>query len=174
VGEAWFFDGWAGVARVIVLGAAGYAGIVLVLRLTGKRTLSKMNAFDLVVTVALGSTFATLVVSGQTALVEGLAAFAALSLLQYGVAWGAARWPAFRDIVKARPALLLEEGRMLDAALEAERVSPEEVLAAIRQSGQRRIEDVRAVLLETDGTFSVIAGGGDGDATALGNVRRLA
>lgn len=52
------FQGWPGLARTAVVGSMAYAGLVLFLRISGKRTLSKLNAFDLVVTVALGSTLA--------------------------------------------------------------------------------------------------------------------
>ena len=51
-----FFQGWGGIARTLVVGVIAYAGLVLILRLSGKRTLSKLNAFDFVVTVAFGST----------------------------------------------------------------------------------------------------------------------
>jgi len=53
-----FFDSWFGLLRVIVIGTLAYAALIALLRVSGKRSLSKMNAFDLVVTVALGSTFA--------------------------------------------------------------------------------------------------------------------
>lgn len=51
-----FFDGWSDLLRILVVGSLAYAGLVGFLRVSGKRTLAKMNAFDLVVTVALGST----------------------------------------------------------------------------------------------------------------------
>ena len=60
-----FFDDWGGLARVAVVGFLAYGGLVLLLRVSGKRTLSKMNAFDLVVTVALGSTLATILLSSS-------------------------------------------------------------------------------------------------------------
>lgn len=63
-----FFNAWSDIGRVLVVGGLAYAGLVLLLRLTGKRTLSKMNAFDLVVTVALGSTLATILLSKDVAL----------------------------------------------------------------------------------------------------------
>ena len=62
------FDSWVGLGRVIVAGILAYAGLILLLRISGKRTLSKMNAFDLVVTVALGSTLATVLLSRSVAL----------------------------------------------------------------------------------------------------------
>jgi hypothetical protein len=63
-----------GPARVLLLGALGYVALILLLRLSGKRTLAKMNAFDLVVTVALGSTLATLLLSSRVTLLEGVTA----------------------------------------------------------------------------------------------------
>ena len=68
------FDTWFGLLRVLVVGTAAYAALVLLLRASGKRTLAKLNAFDLVVTVALGSTLATVLLSKDVALAEGLLA----------------------------------------------------------------------------------------------------
>ena len=52
-----FFNSWNDLGRVLVLGVLGYVSLVLLLRVSGNRTLSKLNAFDFVVTIALGSTF---------------------------------------------------------------------------------------------------------------------
>lgn len=165
-----FFDQWDGLLRVVVVGTLAYAALVVLLRLTGKRTLSKMNAFDFVVTVALGSTLATVLLSSDVALAEGVTAFLLLILLQWLVAWGSARSRRFRHLVKAEPRLLLHEGVMLDQALLAERVAPEEVMAAVRSSGHADMSKVTAVILETDGTFSVVSGGPPERRTALANV----
>ena len=68
------FDSWAGLGRVLLVGTLAYVALVLLLRISGKRTLSKLNAFDLVVTVALGSTLATVLLSKTVALAEGVLA----------------------------------------------------------------------------------------------------
>lgn len=166
-----FFDQWEGIVRVLVVGTLAYIALVVLLRLTGKRTLSKMNAFDFVVTVALGSTLATVLLSESVALAEGVVAFALLIVLQMAVAWGSARSRRFRHMVKAEPRLLLHRGEMLHKALLDERVAPEEVLAAIRAGGQAEVADVTAVILETDGSFSVIPAPPAEGRSALGNVR---
>ena len=106
-----FFDNWLGVLRVLVVGVVAYAALVLLLRVSGKRTLAKLNAFDLIVTVALGSTLATVVLSKSVALAEGLAAFILLVGMQYLVAWLSVRSPRFSDLVKSEPTLLLHQGR---------------------------------------------------------------
>lgn len=154
----WFFNGWGGVARILLVAPLAYAGLIIILRATGKRTLSKMNAFDLVVTVALGSTLAATVMNDQVALVEGFAAFAILALLQYAATFLSVRWKPVRDAVKSDPSLLFYDGRFVERTMVRERVTQEEVYAAIRAKGHAAVADVSAVVLETDGSFSVIAG----------------
>jgi uncharacterized membrane protein YcaP (DUF421 family) len=153
--------------RSIILLVGSYIGLILILRLSGKRTLSKMNAFDFVVTVALGSTLATICLSKDTALVQGLLVLALLVLMQFIVAWLSVRFELFQKLIKARPALLYRSGEFLDEALQRERVSREEIFAAIRSAGVSDVRQVSAVVLETDGTFSVLKRSPDSDASAL-------
>ncbi|MBF0307577.1 MAG: DUF421 domain-containing protein, partial [Alphaproteobacteria bacterium] len=115
-----FFESWAALGRILVVGAGAYAALVLVLRVSGKRTLSKMNAFDLVVTVSLGSSLATVLLSKTVALAEGVLAFSLLIALQWLVAWASVRSQPFRRIIKAEPSLLFFDGRMNDATLRRE------------------------------------------------------
>ena len=151
-----FFDSWSGLVRVAVVGVLAYSGLVLLLRISGKRTLSKMNAFDLVVTVALGSTLATVLLSTNVALAEGLLAFALLIFLQFGVTWLSVRSSTFRRFVKNEPKLLFYDGRFLRGAMRVERVTEEEVEAAVRQQGLANFEEVGAAVLETDGSVTVV------------------
>lgn len=164
------FDGWTGILRLLVVGIGAYAVLVFLLRVSGNRTLSKMNAFDFVVTVALGSTLATVLLSRDVALAEGAAAFFLLVFLQMAVTWLSVRWPWFRRLMKSEPRLLVHMGRVLPDALARERVTPEEIQAALRAAGHANIEDVAAVVLETDGSFTVLANTPP-PASALANVR---
>lgn len=165
-----FFAGWPGVISAVISGGLAYVSLVLMLRVSGKRTLSKMNAFDLVVTVALGSILATITLSKDVALAEGAAAIAVLVGLQFVVAWLSARFKAVSQLVKAEPALLFHHGEFLRAAMKRERVAEDEVRAAIRGGGKGALENVEAVILETDGSFSVISQS-EQPASALANVR---
>jgi uncharacterized membrane protein YcaP (DUF421 family) len=142
--------------RSLILVVGSYVGLILILRLSGKRTLSKMNAFDLVVTVALGSTLATISLSRDTALFQGLFVLLMLILLQYVVAWLSVRSESFQQVIKATPRLLFHKGDFLASALRSERVTREEIFAAIRSQGLADLRQVGAVVLETDGTLSVL------------------
>lgn len=171
-----FFDSWTGLGRVLVVGVLAYAALVVLLRVSGKRTLTKMNAFDLVVTVALGSTLATVLLSKSVALAEGVLALVLLILLQYAITWASVRSPRFQAIIKAQPTLLVYRGEFLPGALKQQRVTREEVMAILRAQGRRQLEGVLAVVLETDGSFSVVPGaegGTDPDPPTLEAVGRL-
>lgn len=152
-----FFNDWTSLLRIVVVGVPAYAALLLLMRIGGKRTLSKFNAFDLVVTVAFGSMLASALLSSDISVSEVVAAFALLVLLQFAITWSAVRWPRIDRLVKAEPQLLYHRGEYLDRALRRERVTRGELLAAVRSQGHAGIEGVSAVVLETDGSISVTA-----------------
>lgn len=151
-----FLDSLQVLGRTLVVGLFAYLAIVIILRLTGKRTLSKWNAFDFIVTVALGSSLANVILSKEVSLAQGGTAFALLCLLQLVVTWLSVRFDRFQQLVKSTPALLLYEGDFQSATMRRERVTEAEVRSALRGQGIAGVEEVAAVVLETDGTFSVI------------------
>jgi uncharacterized membrane protein YcaP (DUF421 family) len=165
-----FFDTWSDLARVAAISALAYAALVLILRLAGKRSLAKLNIFDFVVTIALGSTLATVLLSSEVSLSEGALAFAMLALLQWSVSWLSPRVTWFRRLIRAEPRLLLRDGNLLDDAMRRERITRGEIEAAIRKAGHGSAQDIAAVVLETDGELSVISKGTAGERTALRSV----
>lgn len=151
-----FFSGWEGLLRILITGLVAYVGLIFVLRITGKRTLSKLNAFDLVVTVALGSTLATVITSKDLPLAEGMLALSLLVGLQYLATYASVRWPWFDSLIKAEPTLLLRDGQPLQNAMKRERVTEDELRASVRQAGAREIDEAAAIFLETDGSLSAM------------------
>lgn len=152
-----WWSSWGSAFKTAALSVLAYGSLVLFLRVSGKRTLSKLNAFDLVVTVALGSTLATIPLSRDISLADGLVAMASLVSLQFIVAWSSARYPFMRRMAKDRPTLLYHNGAFLRDALKEERVNEEEVYAAMREQGHGDPGEISAVVLETDGSISVIS-----------------
>lgn len=165
-----FFNSWTDLGRVLGVGVLAYGGLVLLLRVSGKRTLSKMNAFDLIVTVALGSTLATVLLSKEVALAEGMLAFALLISLQFAITWLSVRSTRISGLVKAQPALLLHRGEFLRSAMKWERVTEEEIRAALRAQGITMVSDAEAVVLETDGTFTILTQAARGPGSSLEGV----
>ena len=159
--------------NTLLLGTIAYIAIIFMLRISGKRTLSKWNSFDFVVTIAFGSILASILLSTKDTFGQGVLSFALLILFQYILTWIAVRSDWIQKLIKAEPALLLYKGQLLDDVLTRERVAEGEVLAALRASGVSAIEDVDAVVLETDGSFSVIQNIDDSSASALKDVREF-
>lgn len=162
-----WFDTWSQVFRVLLVGCAAYASLLVLLRVTGKRTLAKLNAYDLIVTVALGSTLATVLLSKDVAWAEGVAGLALLVLLQFVVAALSAWVPGLRSLFTARATVVLRDGRLDEPALRKARVAAAEVRQAVRSSGQGDLGEIAAVVLETDGSMSVIPRSAAGNWSAL-------
>lgn len=153
-----FFDGWSGILRMLAVGVPAYAALVLLLRIGGKRTLAKLNAFDLVVTVSFGSILATALLDATLPLADVVVAFALLVVLQYIVTWSSLRSRTVDQIVKNDATVLYEEGAYLEDVMRRERVTHSEVMSATRSQGLDGLEQVDRVVLEADGSLSVVRG----------------
>ena len=166
--ESIFFEDWSALARTAAIGVLAYTGLIALLRATGKRTLSKMNAFDFVVTVALGSTLATILLSKDVSLAQGMLALAVLVGLQFIITWLSVRVRWVRRLVTGEPSLLLYRGEVLSESARRARVTEDEIRAAVRAEGLAALEAADAVILETDGSFTVVRDGGDSESSLRG------
>lgn len=156
--------------RVALLGPSIYLVAVIMLRLSGKRTLAKLNAFDLVITVALGSLLATSLVAPDVHWITGVAALGMFIGMQYLVALATVHIDVVKRAAKSRPTVVVRDGEMLHDAMTHERLSASEIFQAVRAAGSGTLGGIAAVVLETDGTLSVISSESLGDATALGAI----
>jgi uncharacterized membrane protein YcaP (DUF421 family) len=151
-----FFDSWNSLLRTLIIGILAYFTMVFLLRISGKRTLSKMNAFDFIVTVALGSTLAAVIITRDVALADGALAFAILIFMQYIITWLSYRSKTITSLIKSDPVLLFYRGNFIENKMKKERVTKEEIFAALREQGISGTEQAEAVIIETDGSLSVI------------------
>lgn len=151
-----FFSDWQSILRIFIISIAAYMALVFILRISGKRTLSKMNAFDLIVTIALGSTLATVILNKNVTLSEGVLAFTLLVFLQYIITYLSARSRRVSQLVKSSPTLIVYNRELLKKNMLSERIDEDEVWAALRKKGYSSLTEVDAVVLETDGSLTVI------------------
>lgn len=165
------FNDFSILLETLMVGSLAYVGIIVLLRISGKRTLSKWNSFDFVVTIAFGSILASTMLSSKTSLAQGLVGFALLVALQAALTWVAARSAVVQKLIKAEPTLLLYQGKLRPKILTKERVAEGEILAALRSSGIASVRDAAAVVLETDGSFSVIKELGSSSDSTLKDVK---
>ena len=152
-----FFDGWESFWRTLVITVLAYLSVVFFLRISGKRTLTKMNAFDLIVTIALGSMLAAVSLNKNIALLDGVIAFMLLIFLQYILTRLSVRSKKFKNIITRNPSLLIYKGELLEDTLKEERITLDELNMAVRNQGISDISKVEVLILETTGDISIIA-----------------
>jgi uncharacterized membrane protein YcaP (DUF421 family) len=116
---------------------------------------------------------ATVLLSKDVALVEGALAFAFLIAIQFGITWLSVRSPVVRHLVKAQQTLLLSRGQFMPEVMKSQRVTESEIRAAVRSVGIGALEEVEAVVVETDGSFSVIKQSGQTSRSALVDVANV-
>lgn len=163
-----FFDDWQSILRALILTILAYFTLIIAIRISGKRTLSKMNAFDFLVTIALGSCLASVSLNKNIALAEGAIVFSTLIILQFIITWASVRVSWVKKLVTGEPALLLYKGNLLKSTLKKERITIEEIYMAARKNGMTDLNKIEAIILETTGDITVISrseAANDGDET---------
>lgn len=164
---------WAdAVLRGGLLAVVALIWVVLLVRVVGLRSFSKMTSFDFVMTVAMGSLVASASqVESWTAFVQALAAMAGLFAIQIVFARLRKSSERFEGAIQNEPRLLMRDGVILESALEATRVSRSDLLAKLREANAMSFGEVRAVVLEATGDVSVLHGEAL-EETMLEGVRR--
>lgn len=152
-----FASEWGTLAATAAKGLIIYVALIVMLRVSGKRSLSKFNIFDFIITIAIGSIFASTLTTQDLMLAQSVTAIVVLLGAQWMMSRLAFRSDRFERMIKADPALLFYGGQYMIDAMRSERVTKREVLQAVRDSGAASLDGVQAVILETDGTISVIA-----------------
>ena len=167
-----FFNGAPGLLRTMVAALFAYGSMIMVLRFSGKHALSKLHVFDFVVTVALGSTLASILLSEDVALAEGLVAVVMLIGMQWVVAKLAVSYEPWRKFIRSDPTVLLTHGRIDAEVMLSQRVTESEVDIAIRMRGFGDRSMIAYVVLEADGSLSVISEELLGNGGVLANLLR--
>lgn len=150
-----FFENWTKVGHVALLTVISFVTLFLFIRISGKRTLAKFNAFDFVVTVTLGSVLAYMMLA-QVNLTEGVVVLFLIISMQLLFAKLSRRSKVVEKLLNSSPKLLFYKGSYFKNSMEQELVTEEEILASIRQKGIVNVEDVLAVVIEANGDLSVI------------------
>ncbi|HEU4629730.1 MAG TPA: YetF domain-containing protein [Gemmatimonadaceae bacterium] len=166
-----FFSSWTSLWHIVLLATVVYVALVAALRMIGSRALAKMSAYDLVVTIALGSLIATIPLQRDVTVADGLTAIATFLVLQHAMSWLLERSRRSRPLVKGKPTLCVYEGRMLEEQMRELLVTDEEVRAAIRSHGLVSVRQCLAVVLENDGEWSVIPYADTPDRSALAGLK---
>lgn len=152
----WFFNSWESILRIICVTPLAYVAIVFILRFSGKRTLAKMNAFDFVVTIALGSALSSIALLQNISLADGVTVLLSFIGLQFLFTWLSVRVKAVRTLITSSPSLIFYKGNFLYQAMKKERITVEEIYSAARQKGISTLDGIDMIILETTGDMAII------------------
>lgn len=137
-------------------GAGVYLGLLILLRLLGKRSFGEMTTFDIVVLMLVGGTLRTAIIGDDRSPLAAIIGVLAIFLLDKVVAWTCARWPALDRVVEGKDSLLACDGRVVDGALRKHDMSEQAFHRALREKGLRKASEAAEVRLEANGKVSVL------------------
>lgn len=161
---------WDGILGVLISAFCIYVMIIVLTRFGGLRSFSKASSFDFAMTVAIGSVVASSILNGSPPLLQALFALALLYGLQIGVGVLRQRWRPVQRLVDNEPRLLMAGPVILHEHMRAAQITEDDLRAKLREAGVHSYSDVQAVVLETTGDFSVLAGPDPPDADLFTHV----
>ncbi|RZJ57193.1 MAG: DUF421 domain-containing protein [Flavobacterium sp.] len=153
--EHLFFKSWDNLLHIAICTLISYMTLFCFIRISGKRTLAKLNAFDFVVTVTLGSTLSWMILA-QVPIADGVVALIVIIILQYFLAYSAKKSTVMEKVINDSPTLLFYNGQFIEKAMKKEVITEEEIYAEIRKNRLERLDDVRAVVMELNGEITVV------------------
>ena len=151
-----FFDNIDKLGRIVLTTVMVYVLIVLVTKISGKRSTSQLNNFDWIVTVMIGSLGASTILLKDIPFVEGISSILVLYLLQFLVTKYASISPQFSSFILSEPRIVFYQGQFLPDAMRAERLTRQEIECAMRSEGVHSFDDVEAIVFESDAKLTII------------------
>ena len=153
---SFFWNGWQALIRILVVGTFCYIALVIILKISRKRTLASLTAFDFIVTVAIGAVFGRLLTAKDVSISEAVTAFMLLASLQLLFSWLQLKFKSFRKLFTSRPVLLYYRGEFMVEAMKKEKVEKSELIGEARKKGYGDFDEIELIILENDATFSII------------------
>ena len=141
---------------LVVRAAVAFAFVYLITRVIGRRELSSMQPFDLILLVMIGDLVQQGVTQNDFSVTGAILVGGTIALLTVGVSYVSFRFPRLRPALDGEPVIVVEDGKPIERNLRRNRITLEELAAAARQSQLASIEDVRWGVLETNGQISFI------------------
>lgn len=166
------FDGWKSVLRIAIMCMLAYPFLIVLLRFFGKRSLSNVNIFDFVITVTYGATLGSIITSDKMSFADGVVVLFMLTLLQYIVSKLSVNSKGFADLIKSNPSFIYHDGKFYEKSMHKHRIRKDDLRGKVRQQGLSSFEQVEAIVLEGDGSLSIIKKGDTQSKDALEGVER--
>ena len=130
--------------------------LYIIMRVIGRRELSSLEPFDLILLVVLGDLVQQGVTQDDYSVTGILLAIGTIALLQLGVSFVNFRFPRLRPLLDGEPIIVVQNGEPIERNMRRERVTLDDIASAARQQSIARIADIQWAVLETNGTLSFI------------------
>ena len=144
------------VVRTVVI----FLFIFLLMRIVGRRELSNLEPFDLILLVVLGDSVQQGVTQDDYSVTGALIVISVFALMQLGVSFLNFRFPRLRPLLDGQPLVLVENGKTIDKNLRRERMTVDDLMEQARSQQIDSLDKVKWAVLETSGEVSFISNGG--------------
>jgi uncharacterized membrane protein YcaP (DUF421 family) len=150
----------------VVRAAIVFLLLGVVIRLTGKRQIAQLSAFDLILLVTMGDLIGQTVLQEDYSLTAGMLAVSTFGVLSLVVAWTTYHLPRTRPLIEGSPKVIVRDGKVDEEVARDELIDLPDLHEAAREEGIRDLADVELAVLETDGSFSFFKRQSRGDEGA--------
>jgi len=140
------------VVRVVIV----YVFVWGCFRVLGKRELTQMTPFELVMLLLIPQLFSRALTRQDYSVTNGIIGSATLFSLVFLTSVLAHRFPAFHRVLEARPTVLVRRGELLESDLNRQRIAPIDILGAMHKAGVAELSQVEWAILEGDGRISIV------------------
>ncbi len=146
---------------ILLRSSVVYLFMLFAFKVFGKRELSQLSISDLVLVLLISNAVQNAMVGSNSSLSGGLLAAAVLFSINYVVSYFKFKYKKVNNLLTSEPVLLVFEGKVKQKSLDDNFMTTEELMAAIREHGVEKLEQVHSAVLESDGNISVISKGDD-------------
>jgi uncharacterized membrane protein YcaP (DUF421 family) len=141
---------------IVLRAAIGFFFVLFLTRVVGRRELSSLEPFDLILLVMIGDLVQQGITQNDFSVTGMILVGGTIGLLTVAVSFSNYKFPRLRPVIDGEPVIVLEDGKPIDRNLARNRITHEELAAAARQQGIASLADVRWAVLETSGSISFI------------------
>ncbi len=152
----WLVGEWRTVGFVAVSTLLVYVSAVTGMRMSERRTLAEMSAFDFVVAVALGAVVGRTATTAAPSYIQGLTAIATLVVVHRLVGWARIRSNRFRQTLDRPSVIVVDHGQVIGQAMRRAHLTDADLHAVLRQHRVARLDEIEVLVMEANGRFSVI------------------
>ena len=130
--------------------------IYVLMRIIGRRELSSLEPFDLILLVVLGDSVQQAVTQDDYSVTGAFIVVSTIALLQVFVSYLNFKVPRLRSVIDGEPIVIIQDGKVIEGNARRERLTLEDIAEAARMQQIASLEDVQWAVLETSGELSFI------------------